>query len=259
MKLTFSPLLLLTFLLTGCSGFIRPALGTATPRPPTATPVLSPTPVWFPATDTPTPRPFASPTAPPDWRPGLGDPIRVDNFTDEEQWDLFQSDEGTASLFNGRLALSAAPSVYVTSLNTELTLTDYYLEVTATLNICSGTDEYGLLVRALPTRSYRFGLTCNGDVRAERIARNERLILAQPFHSGDAPRGAPAQVRFGVWVFKSELRFFLNGNYQFSVTDSNLPSGSIGFFVRSAGGNPIAVSFSDLVIQKLDYTPVTTP
>jgi hypothetical protein len=244
---------LLTLLLTSCSALARPDLGTATPHPPTATPVLSPTPVWFPATDTPTARPFASPTAPPDWRPGLGDPIKADNFTDETHWELT---ERSASLVDGRLILSANPGMYVANLNTKLKLTDFYLEVTAALNICSSADEYGLLVRATKDRSYRFALTCEGDVRGERIAKNERLVLQQPFHTGDAPRGAPATVRFGVWAFKNELRFFLNDNYQFSVSDANLPSGTIGFFVRSAGVTPIIVSFSDLEIRKLNYSPI---
>jgi hypothetical protein len=246
----------LTFLLTACSALGGGPLGTATPPLPTATPVLSATPVWFPATDTPTPHALTSPTAPPDWRPGLGDPIKVDSFTDETLWGIFKSNDGAASIFDGRLVLSAAPDVYLTSLNKKLTLTDFYAEVTAAINICSGTDEYGILVRATPTQAYRFALTCEGQVRAERVTRDERLILEKPFHSGDVPRGAPAQVRIGVWVFKSELRFFLNGNYQFSVTDGNLPSGSIGFFVRSAGATPIIVSFSDLVILKLNYSPI---
>ena len=252
-------LFLCGLLLTACSALARPTLGTATPPPPTATPILSPTVVWFPPSETPVLRAVTSPTAPPDWRPGLGDAIKVDSFTDDAVWDIYKSDDGTASLFDGRLALSAAPNVYLTSLNKKLVLTDFYVEVTASLNICRGADEYGILVRAIPTAAYRFALTCDGQVHAERVAREERLVLESPFRSGDAPRGAPAEVRIGVWVLKGELRFFLNGHYQFSVTDSNLPSGSIGFFVHAAGATSTAVSFTDLVINKLNYSPIGTP
>jgi hypothetical protein len=199
---------------------------------------------------------LTSPTAPPDWRPGIGDAIKADSFTDEAMWDIFKSDEGAASLFDKRLVLSAAPNVYLPSLNKKLVLADFYAEVTASINLCRGADEYGILVRAIPTAAYRFALTCDGQVRAERVSRSERLILQQPFHSGDVPRGAPAEVRLGVWVFKSELRFFLNDRFQFRVTDTNLPSGSIGFFVRSTGTTPVTISFTDLVIQKLNYSPI---
>lgn len=252
------PILLLTIFLTACSSLFPEPLGTATPRPPTATPLLSPTPVWFPPTETPTPRPPALPTGTPDWRPGLGSEIKVDNFSDKESWDTFESDDGIATLADHSLILSAAPEVHLFSLNRDLTLTDFHVEVTARINICRGADEYGLLVRAIPRAYYRFVITCDGQVRAERVAGNERLILQQPYHTNNV-RGAPAEVRMAVWVFKNELRFFLNDIYQFSVTDNNLPSGSIGFFVRSAGSTPVTVAFTDLVIQKLNYSPVATP
>lgn len=252
------PILILIFLLTACSSLFPEPLGTATPRPPTATPVLSPTPVWFPATETPTPRPLAIPTGTPDWRPGLGSEIEVDPFSEEESWNVFESDDGIASLVDGSLILSAAPEVYLISLNQEITLTDFHVEVTARVNICRGADEYGLLLRATPRAYYRFTVTCDGDVRAERIAGNERLVLQQPYHTSNV-RGAPSEVRMSVWAFKNELRFFLNDIYQFSVSDNNLPSGSIGFFVRSAGSTPVTVAFADLVIQKLNYSPIATP
>ncbi|MBV6397269.1 MAG: hypothetical protein HFACDABA_02879 [Anaerolineales bacterium] len=245
-------------LLTSCASLFPPPPGTATPRPPTATPVLSPTPIWFPATETPIPRPLTLPTGTPDWRPGLGNEIRVDNFSDEESWDTFESDDGVASFVDESLVLSAAPEVYLFSLNHDLTLTDFYVEATARVNICRGADEYGLLVRAIPRAYYRFAVACNGEVRAERIAGNERLILHPPYHTGNA-RGAPSEIRMAVWVFKNEMRFFLNDIYQFSVSDNNLPSGSIGFFVRSAGPTPVTVAFADLALQKLNYSPIATP
>jgi len=253
MKLTF--VFWMGLLLTACASLIRPPLGTATPRPPTATPILSPTPVWFPATETPTPHPLATPTSAPDWRPGLGNEIKVDQFSDEESWDTFESDDGIASLVDNSLILSAAPEVYLFSLNHDLTLTDFYVEATARVNLCRGADEYGLLVRAIPRAYYRFAVTCDGQVRAERIAGNERLILRQPYRTSNV-RGAPSEVRMAVWVFKSELRFFLNDIYQFSVSDTNLSSGSIGFFVRSAGATSVTVAFVDLAIQKLNYSPI---
>lgn len=251
-------LLLCGLLLTACSSLFPEPLGTATPRPPTATAVLSPTPIWFPTTETPTPRPLAIPTDTPDWRPGIGSEIRVDNFTDKESWDTFESDDGLAALANNSLILSAAPDVYLISLNRDLTLTDFHVEVTARVNICRGADEYGLLVRAIPRVYYRFAITCDGQVRAERVAGNERLMLQKPYHTSNV-RGAPSEVRLAVWAFKNELRFFLNDIYQFSISDNNLPSGSIGFFVRSAGATPVTVAFTDLAIQKLNYSPVATP
>jgi hypothetical protein len=51
------------------------------------------------------------------------------------------------------------------------------------------------------------------------------------------------------------MRLFLNGRYQFSISDPSFPIGTLGVFVRSAGETAAIVSFSDLVIQEVDYVP----
>jgi len=63
-----------------------------------------------------------------------------------------------------------------------------------------------------------------------------------------------------MWAVGSELRLFLNGRYQFSISDPSYPSGTLGIFVNSSGENPVVVSFSDLEIQSVDYVlPTKTP
>jgi hypothetical protein len=177
MKLTFPrPILLLTFLLTACSALARPTLGTATPRPPTPTPVLSPTVVWFPPTETPTPSALTLATSTPDLLPGLGKILYTDDFTDPKNW----SDLSTDSVRDGQLTLAASPGVYQISLNQELLVSDFYAEITAHLSLCRGADEYGLLVRAIPAAYYRFTLNCNGEVKADRIISGARVSLQMP-------------------------------------------------------------------------------
>ena len=80
--------------------------------------------------------------------------------------------------------------------------------------------------------------------------------------SGDAPSAAPARVKLGVWVVGSEMRFFLNDNYQFSAHDHFLYAGTLGFFAYASGMTPITVSFSDLSVYSVAYispTPSLTP
>jgi len=56
------------------------------------------------------------------------------------------------------------------------------------------------------------------------------------------------------------MRLFLNGRYQFSISNPNYPTGTIGVFLNSAGETPAIVSFSRLSLQKVDYTlPTRTP
>jgi hypothetical protein len=146
------------------------------------------------------------------------------------------------------------------SLRHDLTADNYYTEITARPDLCRGDDSYGFLVRANAVSYYRFSLTCSGNVFAERINIGKREVLQTPLPSGDVPRGAPGEVRIGVWAVGSELRLFLNGRYQFGVSNPNYPSGTIGVFVNSAGDTPAIVSFSRLTLQDVDYAlPTATP
>ncbi len=139
------------------------------------------------------------------------------------------------------------------SLRNDLALNDHYVEITARPSLCRGEDSYGLLVRASASNYYRFALSCNGTARAERVSGGTRLLLQQPLPSGDVPPGAPGEVRIGVWAVGKEMRLFLNGRYQFTISDPSFPSGALGVFVRSVGETPAVVSFSDLQIQTVDY------
>ncbi len=227
----------------------------ATPIPPTATQTPLPTATinWFPPSATPTLKAFSTKAPTPEMRPGLGDKIITDDFSDRFVWDIAASNEASADIKNNRITLSVQSQVHMLSLRNDLVLADYYAEITARPSLCRGEDSYGFLIRASASNYYRFALACNGTVRAERISGGTRLILQQPLPSGDVPPGAPGQVRIGVWAVGREMRLFLNGRYQFSISDPSFPIGSLGVFVRSMGETPAVVSFSDLTIQTVDY------
>jgi hypothetical protein len=250
MKLTFNPIhVLLCLFLTGCSVLSRPSPGTATPRPPTETPFLSPTVIWFPPTQTPTLSPLTElATATPDYKPGLGKTLYSDDFKSPEKW----SDLGTDYIRDGKLTLAASNGIYLMSLNQELVVSDFYAEVIIHLNLCRTTDEYGILVRAIPASYYRFTLNCKGEINADRITNQSRTPLKQPYPTMDAPRGSPSEVKIGLWAVGREMRFFLNDFYQFSVSDPVMPDGSIGFFVRASENSPVTISFSDLLIRQIN-------
>ena len=188
---------------------------------------------------------------------GLGELIASDDFNDPEEWDTAVSDEGSASISRDRLTLVAQPGVYMTSLQRQMVLGNFYAEVTARPSLCRGGDEYGFMVRASAVTYYRFSLTCDGQAHAERISLNERHDLQEPVFSGDVPPGAPGEVRIGVWASGAELRLFLNGRFQFSFTDLNLSSGTVGVFARAAGDTPVTVAFSNLRVRSVEYFPPT--
>jgi len=219
------------------------------PAPPSAT-AVTPTIQWFAPTPTET-RAAQTANAPtPQMRPNLGEVILSDDFRAEKNWDTATSNEASAKILNGALTLSAQSGFYILSLRRETTLSDYYAELSAAPSLCRKQDSYGLLVRANAVAYYRFALFCDGRVGAEKISGGAREVLQKPLPSGDAPLGA-GQVRMAIWAQDGEMRFFLNGRYQFAIEDKSYPSGALGVFINAAGDTPVIVSFSNLIVQSL--------
>jgi hypothetical protein len=231
---------------------------TETPVP-TETATATPTIVWFPPSATATRLSVPTHTGTPEMSPGIGRITLKDDFSDDSVWDVAASDSASASISRNQLTLVVKSGFYLASMRRELPLSDFYAEITARPSLCRGEDNYGLVVRGVGSSFYRFVLACNGMIRAERISGGTRLPLQESIASGDAP-GAPGEVRIGVWAVQNEMRLFLNGRYQFSVTDPSFPSGALGVFVRSTDETPVTVTFSDLMVYQVDYTlPTKTP
>jgi hypothetical protein len=192
-------------------------------------------------------------TPTPDYRPGLGGTILTDDFSDPASWALGRTSSGSAALGKNELSLVISePGAYEYTVRGEPVLNDFYLEITASPTLCRGQDEYGLLIRyQSPVDLYRYSLTCDGQVRLDRLV-DGKASSPQPLtFSGSFPPGAPNISRLAVWAQGDELRFFINDIYQFSVKDPLLLGGNIGFFARSAGDNAVTVNFSDLVIREI--------
>ncbi len=247
-------LLATTLLISSCST-LDAILATPTFSIPTQTPLPSPTYNWFPASETPTPGAFSTQLPTPEMRPGLGTITLTDSLTRASLWDTATSDEASAEVLSGQINLAAQRKVFMYSLRHNLSVNNFYAEITARPNLCRGNDTYGILIRANAVAYYRFALSCDGNVSAERNSGSKRQELQSPLPSGDVPPGAPGQVRIGVWAVGTEMRLFLNDHFQFSITDANYPNGTIGVFVNSTSDNPIVVSFSDLTIRDVDYSP----
>jgi hypothetical protein len=236
-------------LINACSVQPEPViLSTDTPVPPSKTP--TPTIVWFPPTPThtPYPTPVLLPTE--DMRPGLGELLYEDKFDQPDAWSLGTTDNGSVALGVNELTIAiGAEDTYLYSVRGEWNLTDFYLELTASPSMCRDLDEYGLLLRVSPAMdTYRFSLSCNGQVRLDRIYRGQASSPQPWLLSGAVPPGAPSTARLGVWAVANELRFFVNDRYQFTVRDPMLPSGGVGVFARSTDNWPVTVNFSNLQV-----------
>jgi hypothetical protein len=239
--------------------FIFSACATIETTPfPTQTPTGTLTPTatieWFPPTRTSTLIPTIERTPTPDLRAGIGNLMFSDDFSSGASWALASSDSGSATVANNHLTLAVTdPKIYLFTTRQQPVLSDFYAEVTANATLCSGADEYGLLVRVASTADfYRFTLTCDGRAKVDRIFRGQPSTMTDYVRSGLIPSTVPGTVKLGVWAGSDELRFFVDDYYLFSVRDTVLYSGTLGFFVRSQGQTAVTVRFSDLQVFEVE-------
>ena len=261
--------LILTLGLAACSDLAAPeqtpiSLATVPETESTLTPTA--TIDWFPATSTATASATipASPTAIP--LPGLGSVTFTDDFSSPAAWLRAKTaGDGTNSVIIERnratIAINTTPAT-ISSLHKELLLSDFYAEIDVAINRCETTDAYGLLFRSAGDfDSYRYILNCRGETRAERMRGAVVYPLSEWVLSGDIPPGAPGEVKLGVWASGVEMRFFLNGRYQFSVFDPVFRNGTLGIFASANSPFGMNVSFSNLKISSVSYvspTPTAT-
>jgi len=186
-------------------------------------------------------------------RPKTGRILLEDNFTVEDEWTLTKSQSGSVAYGKSELTIAIGETnAYLFSIREEPILTDFYLEITAEPSLCSNTDEYGVLFRVSPTIDYyRFSLSCDGRVRLDRIIGDKASSPQAWLLSGAVPPGAPSSSVIGISAIGSELSFFVNGQYQFSVRDPSLTSGGLGVFARSTNKKALTVNFSSLVVSEV--------
>jgi hypothetical protein len=243
--------LLLTILLAACGPqeVIVPItiVPSATPTH-TITPTASP--VWFPPTETPTPFPTRDAPPTPDMRPALGEMLLSDNFNDPSVWNLTDIASGSSAVTNNVLGIALlAPKAYVAATRNDVYLTDYYLEVTANPSLCMDSDTYGLILRAESTSDfYRLALSCDGQVRLDRIRGGTAASPLPWTFSAAVPQAVPATVQIGVHAAGDELHIFIGGQFQATVRDPYFSGGTIGVFARAAGDNAVSVTFEDMVV-----------
>jgi hypothetical protein len=247
-----------SLLFAGCSSAVeQEQLPTSTPTPfETVTPTI----IWFPASPTPTRAPVVPVQPTPDQRPGIGEIVLIDDFAADKNWQTLETSAGSIAYGKGDLTIAISqPRGYLSSLNKEVHLTDFYMEMTLSPSLCRGDDSYGLLFRtATGFDNYRLLINCSGMVRLERMIAGKPVPLRDWEASGQVPPGSPLKIRVGIWSVRNELRFFINDFYQFNARDPVYTNGGIGVFARSGGQNALTVSFSDLAIHAIIPEQVPT-
>jgi len=247
--------LIFLWIALGLSACVSVVMPTPLPTsPPTLSPSLTATVEWFPATETPTLFPVEITTPIPQISPNLGEIIFSEDFSSAHGWTVEDTNRGSINVKNYEINLIInEPKAFLYSVSEEAQFTDFYVEIIARPSLCSGKDEYGLMFRATKNITYyRYSLSCDGEVRLDRIIGGVAFSPQSWLPSASVPSAAPSESRLGVWAVGDEFHFFINGEKQFTITDNQITKGSFGVFARSAGENAVTVSFTDLLVHEIE-------
>jgi hypothetical protein len=204
------------------------------------------------ATETAPPAPTATPDLlrPPEVRERIfHDPL--DN--DVSGWELTDTATGSVGFSGGMLVftLNAAYSGLQSILPREVP-PDAYIEANVQTLLCGeGYDTYGIVFRHRKDYSYRFAVTCRGELRFERLNGGKLEGASVWKETIGLLQGAPASNRIGVLVQGSLFRFFVGGIEVFSGRDPMSSSGGVGLFAQTEKSKTFSVGFEDLAVYTL--------
>lgn len=213
----------------------------------TPQPTLTSTPI--PPTHTPTPISG-------DPRLVLGEPSFQDTFDkDKNSWG-FSEDETKGEVANGVYALTAIEDngYYGWRMNLHKPK-NFYIEATIKTGACSGSDRYGLIIRAPGyDDGYFYGVTCEGKMSFQQWSSDSSILDWTKIGSG-FNAGSNQTNRLGIKAEGSHFTLYINGVKVSECEDDALTDeGMFGFFIASSD-TPNLTIYVDEVAYWLFPTP----
>lgn len=168
----------------------------------------------------------------------LGDPTWRDTFASGANWFLVDTEETYFEVKDGNLIMEAIPAGTYDNwgLCIRPGIEDFYLEITVkTGNVCSGLDDYGVLIRAPDKdQGYVYGFSCNGRYRIY-IWDGETYTGLQAWRASSHILSGPNQTnRLGIWAEGDTFKLYANGKFLAEVSDDTYSEGRFGLFIGSA-------------------------
>jgi len=221
-----------------------PAVETISPEA-SQTPELTSTPT-SPAPPTPTP-------ASNDPRVRLGEPDWRDTFANANNWPLFEDEHVHFRLRDGGLQMLAKkPEKWDGWMLSWTTLFNFYLEVTASPQNCSGGDRYGMLARAPSAEeAYLFGFTCDGRYALRKWDGKRFTYLIDWTDSSLINKGEGKTNRLGFMASGDQLSLYANGELLTEVNDRSFADGAFGLFISSLNTENFKVMVSEVAYWEL--------
>jgi hypothetical protein len=253
----------------------EPVLATATltAEQPTDAPVSQPTNTTAPVQSTATTAPTQAPTAtagpsltpvPGDPRSRLGSATSTDPMDDSSSWiwPTGVSEFTSVNFSGGMMTLTGLTEKLGWRLaNPEgVEFGNIYLEASIKTGDCSGTNQYGLLVR-VPVlkdadRGYLFGFRCDGKYSLRKwdgtAGTKGTMTRLKDWTDADAiHKGSNQTNRMGLMMVGSRIIMYANGQLLGEVSDSTWTSGYFGVYVGPESANKnFAIQIDEMAYWK---------
>ena len=227
-------------------------LGATPISPAQATETTSPSPTL---TELPSPTTTITPTesiASDDPKLRLGEPDWRDTFKNGDNWSLYEDEHVRFDVKDHFLVMTAFQADGRDSWM--LTLPEpvnYYLEVTAIPQDCSGLDRYGVIFRTDAEVGYLFGFSCDGQYSLRRWNGEDFKILVDWTSSPDIRAGADQTNRMGLMVQDDQFTLYANGNLLDEARDDSYSEGGLGLFVAAKDTENFKVQVSEVAYWEL--------
>jgi hypothetical protein len=214
----------------------------------------------LPATLTPAPTGTLPATDP---RLALGTPTTVDPMDNANTWNWpIGSSEYTAMTFSvGKMLLTGLTDVSGWRLPILTYTSDKYIEMKARAQVCSGTDNYGIIFN-IPVfneadRGYLFAVSCDGKYQLREWDGKEgedgksTTLIAWKANSAIIT-GSGKDNRLGVMIKGNQFGLYVNGILLEEFSDSTYEDGYFGVFVNPDNTEKLTIEIDEMSLWNLD-------
>lgn len=175
----------------------------------------------------------------------LGSPVYSDSFTSGSAFGLekpYSDNAVEMKVENGNLVMTSLQARNWTSFRLSyLTPKDYYIEGKFKTITCTGSDYYGLVMRApnyTDVLGYYFGISCDGKYKFSRWEYTSQEVLADWTSDALIASGPGKENRIGVMLKENHFSLYINSKLVKELNDDgNNAKGYYGVFI-SAVNNP---------------------
>ena len=182
----------------------------------------------------------------------LGDPDWRDTFKNGDNWSLYEDEHVRFNVRDRLLVMTAFQADGRDSwMLTWPEPVNYYLEITAAPQACSGLDRYGIIFRTDATEGYLFGFSCDGQYSLRRWNGEDFKTLVDWTSSPDIRAGADQTNRMGIMVQDDQFTLYANGNRLAEASDDSYSEGGLGLFIAAKETEDFKVQVSEVAYWEI--------